>query len=34
MKWLELWAMIEVIGAIFGIVLFLIGLIICFFKGE
>lgn len=30
MKWIELYYMIEVIGAILGIVLFLIWLIICF----
>lgn len=29
MKWIELWAMFEVIGAILGIILFLIWLIIC-----
>jgi len=33
MKWLELWAMIEVIGAILGIIFFIIWVIICF-KGE
>lgn len=29
MKWIELWAMFEFIGAILGIVVFLIWLIIC-----